>query len=52
MTEMKKYIYMAVSAIIALSSCTSDNDPILDEAGKETLLFTATMESDATRATV
>ncbi|MBQ0047203.1 MAG: hypothetical protein KBT33_06770, partial [Prevotellaceae bacterium] len=33
-----------------LSSCSSDNDPILDDAGKQALTFTATIESDATRA--
>ena len=48
---MKKYIFMAVAAIAALSSCSSDNDPIVRETGKQALTFTASMESDATRAT-
>ena len=47
---MKKYIFMAVAAIAALSSCSSDNDPITGENGKKALTFTASMESDATRA--
>ena len=50
-TEMKKYIYMAVAAIAALSSCSSDNDPIMGETGKQALTFTASMEGSATRAT-
>lgn len=37
-------------AIAALSSC-SKNDPILSEPGKQALIFTATMEGNATRAT-
>ena len=48
---MKKLIYMAVVAIVALSSCSSDNDPVIDETGKQALTFTATIEGDATRAT-
>ncbi len=48
---MKKYIYMAVAAIAALSSCSSDNDPIMGETGKQALTFTASMEGSATRAT-
>lgn len=48
--KMKKYIFMAVAAIAALSSC-SKNDPIIDEPAKKALTFTATMESGATRAT-
>lgn len=49
---MKKYFYMAVAAIAALSSCSSDNDPIMGEPGKQALVFTATMEgSEGTRAT-
>ena len=49
---MKKYFYMAVAAIAALSSCSSDNDPIMGETGKQALVFTATMEgSEGTRAT-
>ena len=38
---MKKYFYMAVAAIAALSSCSSDNDPIMGETGKQALVFTA-----------
>ena len=50
---MKKLFFMAVAAIAALSSCTSDNDLELNKnTGKEALTFTATMEdSEATRAT-
>ncbi len=52
--KMKKYIYMAVAVIAALSSCSSDNDPIVNEigeTGKQALIFTATMEGGETRAT-
>lgn len=51
---MKKFIYMAVAAIAALSSCASD-DAIMNEGGQNetgVTTFTATMEGDnATRAT-
>lgn len=49
---MKKYIYMAVAAIAALSSCGSDNDSIMGEADKQPLVFTGTMEGAAARATI
>ena len=52
MTTMKKYIFMAVAAIAALSSCSSDNDPIVSETGKQALTFTATMDGAETRATL
>lgn len=42
---------MAVAAIAALSSCSSDNDLLSGETGKKALTFTATMEGSATRAT-
>ena len=48
---MKKYIYMAVAAIAALSSCSSDNDVIMEETAKQPLKFTASMEGATTRAT-
>ena len=49
---MKKYIFMAVAAIAALSSCSSDNDFEQSQTGKQALVFTATMEDGAaTRAT-
>ena len=49
---MKKYLFMAVAAIAALSSCSSDNDFEQSQTGKQALVFTATMEnSEATRAT-
>ena len=50
---MKKLFFMAVAAIAALSSCTSDNELELNQnTGKEALTFTATMEdSEATRVT-
>jgi len=51
---MKKFFYMAVAAIAALSSCSSD-DAILGEDGKQNgegvTTFTATIESDATTRT-
>ena len=40
---MKKYLFMAVAAIAALSSCSSDNEVFNSEA-KKALTFTATME--------
>lgn len=50
---MKKYIYMAVAAIAALSSCSSDNEIISEtEIGNRVLTFSATMEGNATRATL
>lgn len=44
---------MAVAAIAALSSCSSDNDAIMSETetSKLALTFTASMENDVTRAT-
>ena len=49
---MKKYLFMAVAAIAALSSCSSDNDFEQSQTGKQALVFTAIMEnSEATRAT-
>ena len=51
---MKKLFFMAVAAIAALSSCTSDNELELNQnTGKEALTFTATMEGidGGTRAT-
>ena len=51
---MKKFFYMAVAAIAALSSCSDDNDAILGEGGKQSdgvASFTATIESDATTRT-
>ena len=54
-SEMKKFFYMAVAALAALSSCSSDNDPIMGETGetgKQALTFTATMEGGVTRATL
>ena len=49
---MKKYLFMAVAAIAALSSCSSDNEVFNSEA-KKALTFTATMEriGGDTRAT-
>ncbi|MCQ2256336.1 MAG: DUF285 domain-containing protein [Bacteroidaceae bacterium] len=49
---MKKFFYMAVAALAALSSCSSDNDIIKEETVKQPLKFTATMEGSATRATL
>ena len=48
---MKKYFYMAVAAITALSSCSSENDAIMSETSGQKLTFTASIENDATRAT-
>ena len=51
---MKKYFYMAVAAIAALSSCSSDdiiqNEGSQNENGVTT--FTATIEGENTRATL
>ncbi|MBQ0104357.1 MAG: fimbrillin family protein [Prevotellaceae bacterium] len=41
---MKKYLFMAVAAIAALSSCSSDNEVFNSEV-KKALTFTATMEN-------
>lgn len=51
---MKKFFYMAVAVIAALSSCTNDNDAILGEGGKQNegvTTFTATIEGDAATRT-
>lgn len=57
---MKKYFFMAVTAIAALSSCSNDNDSSCSndnefepsQIGKQALVFTATMEgAPETRAT-
>ena len=49
---MKKYFFMAVTAIAALSSCSNDNEFEPSQIGKQALVFTATMEgSEGTRAT-
>ena len=49
---MKKYFFMAVTAIAALSSCSNDNEFEPSKIGKQALVFTATMEgSEGTRAT-
>lgn len=49
---MKKYFFMAVTAIAALSSCSNDNEFEPSQIGKQTLVFTATMEgAPETRAT-
>ena len=50
---MKKFLYMAVAAIAALSSCTND-DIVADENGNENQIveapvFTATIEGEGTR---
>lgn len=49
---MEKNILLTLVAIVALSSCSTNNDPIVNEAGKQALVFTATMESNETRATL
>ena len=52
MKTMKKYLFMAVAAIAALSGCSSDDDFEQNQAGKQALVFTATMEnSEGSRAT-
>ena len=49
---MKKYIFMAVAAIAALSSCSSDEEFEQNQTDKQALVFTATMEnSEGSRAT-
>ena len=45
---MKKYIYMAVAAIAALSSCSNEDEIVANENGKGETTFFATMEKDAT----
>lgn len=51
---MKKYLFMAVATIVALSSCTNGGESILNDAETDTnkaLVFTATIEDeDASRA--
>ena len=50
---MKKYFFMAMAAIAALSSCSRDNEFEQIQADSQGLVFTATMEnSEATRATL
>ena len=52
MTTMKKYFFMAVAAIAALSSCSSDEEFEQNQTDKQALVFTATMEnSEGSRAT-
>ena len=52
MKTMKKYIFMAVAAIAALSSCSSDEEFEQNQTDKQALVFTATMEnSEGSRAT-
>lgn len=49
---MKKFLFMAVAAIAALSSCSNDNEFEPSQIGKQALVFTATMEgAPETRAT-
>jgi len=53
---MKKFLYMAVAAIAVLSSCDKEN-AILDDNGNGVDIagapvFTATIESDATKTTI
>ena len=49
---MKKYFFMAVAAIAALSSCSSDEEFEQNQTDKQALVFTATMEnSEGSRAT-
>ena len=45
---MKKFIYMAVAAIAALSSCSNEDEIVATENGKGETTFFATMENDAT----
>lgn len=49
---MKKYYFVALAAIAALSSCSIESDPLENESGNQALVFTAVMESAATRATL
>ena len=49
---MKKYIFIALAAIAALSSCTKDNLVSQENNGREAQVFTATMEDGiATKVT-
>ena len=45
---MKKYIFIALAAIAALSSCAKESLVSNDENGKEAQVFTATMEDGIT----
>lgn len=45
---MKKYLFMAVAAIAALSSCSNEDEIVATENGKGETTFFATMENDAT----
>lgn len=38
---MKKYFFMAVAGMLALSSCSNDNDPIIENNGPHAMTFTA-----------
>jgi len=38
---MKKYFFMAVAGMLALSSCFNDNDPIIENNGPHAMTFTA-----------
>ena len=39
--EMKKYFFMAVAAIVALSSCSIESDSLDNRSGDKALVFTA-----------
>lgn len=39
--SMKKYFFMAVAGMLALSSCSNDNDPIIENNGPHAMTFTA-----------
>ena len=45
---MKKYIFIALAAIAALSSCSKESPVSNEENGKEARVFTATMEDGIT----
>lgn len=50
---MKKYFFMAVAGMLALSSCSNDNDPIIENNNPHAMTFTAGYADGAdTRATM
>lgn len=49
---MKKFLYIAVAAIAALSSCSSDTDLLSEVAGNGAKVFTARFDGATSRATL
>lgn len=50
---MKKYLFMAVAGMLALSSCSNDSDELVVKDAPQTMTFTAGyVDGDATRAAI